>query len=252
MDQVVLVAALFAAVAVLYSAVGHAGASGYLAVMGLLSAAPAVMKPTALVLNLLVATIGTVRFAAARAIPWRLLWPFVVASAPLAFAGGGLSISDPLYRRLLGGVLLVAAVQILRVALRRKPLPDADTAPSPRPPPVVVALLLGALIGLLAGLTGTGGGIFLSPLLLLAHWADARRTAGASVAFILVNSFAGLAGNVASVGHLPAALPVWAAAVVLGAALGAGLGARRLGGRTLRALLALVLALASAKLLLTP
>lgn len=259
MDSPWLVAALFAAVAVLYSAVGHAGASGYLAVMSLMSATPGVMKPTALVLNLLVATIGTARFAAAHAVPWRLLLPFVAASAPLAFVGGGIELPDPVYRRILGGVLVLAAVQILRVAFRRgAPAgkePPTATAAEPgatRAPSLPVALACGAGIGLLAGLTGTGGGIFLSPLVLLAGWADPRKTAGAAAAFILVNSLAGLAGNVSSVGRVPAALPIWAGAVVVGAALGAGLGARRLGGRSLRALLAVVLVMAGAKLLLTP
>ena len=229
--------------ALLYAAVGHAGASGYLAAMALVGVAPEAMKPTALLLNLVVASLGTWRFARAGHLPWRTLRPFLLGSVPLAVAGGAWQLPGTLYRPAVGGVLLLAALLLLRR------LPEA--CPAASPPHAGVAVAAGAGIGLLAGLTGTGGGIFLSPLLLLHGWAGARATAGLSAAFILANSAAGLAGNLASTRHLPAGLPGYVLAVGLGGLAGSQLGLRHLSPLALRRAVAVVLAVAAAKLLLT-
>ena len=244
MEQTVVVAVLFAAVAVLYSSVGHAGASGYLAVMGLAGVEPGLMRPTALVLNILVASIVVVRFARAGQIDSRALLPFVVASVPLAFLGGLIVLPGAVYKPLVGVVLLVAAVRFFTTAGR-----SADDERTVRVP-AVPAMGIGGGIGLVSGLTGTGGGIFLTPLLLIVGWAGARQAAGLSSGFILANSLAGLAGNVASVGIMPGTLAIWLPAVAVGGLVGSQLGARRFSPPAIRRALALVLVLAALKLIL--
>ncbi len=231
--------------ALLYSSVGHAGASGYLAAMALCGVAPAVMKPSALVLNVLVAAIATVQFYRAGRFSFPLFWPFAVASVPLAFVGGALTLPGIFYRPAVGLVLLFAAYRLLCVPR------EADEKPETKAVPLYSALASGAGIGLLSGLTGTGGGIFLSPLLLFMGWAETRESAGVSAAFILVNSIAGLAGLLTGLVVLPRAVPLWAVAAVSGGLLGSGLGSRYLKSHVLRRLLAAVLVVAGAKLILT-
>jgi uncharacterized protein len=228
--------------AVLYSSVGHGGASAYLAVMALFGIPPLVMKPAALVMNLGVAGAGTVRFAAASLVPWRLLLPICAGSIPAAYVGGLIEIPMRSHRLLLGAVLLVAAG---RLAIR-------FSADALRPPPPFAALIaIGVVFGFVAGLTGVGGGIFLSPLLILARWEETRKTAGASAFFILVNSAAGLAGHLAGGGSIPAAAAPLTAVALAGGLLGSWLGARRLVPVTLRRILAAVLVVAGGKLLLS-
>lgn len=246
-DGLLLLSFAFFAVAVLYSSVGHAGASGYLAVMALASFAPAVMRPSALVMNILVASIATARFYRAGCFSWRTFWPFAVTSIPCSFVGGTLTLPSVVYKQVVGAILITAAVKLAtdaarQVEVERKP----DGAPEP---PLFAALAWGAGLGLLAGLTGTGGGIFLSPLLLFLGWAETRKTSGVSAAFILANSVAGLAGNLASVRVLPDAIPWWCGAVAVGGLIGAELGAKRLATRWLRVLLSAVLVIAGLKLI---
>jgi hypothetical protein len=234
------------AVAVLYSSVGHAGASGYLAAMALLGVAPAAMRPTALALNILVATIAAWKFRRAGHFSWRLFWPFALTSVPMAFLGGRIALPVEIYRSAVGVVLLASAYRLIRPAPAR-----SEREPFEAPPAVPVALALGAVLGFLAGLVGVGGGIFLSPLLLLMGWATIRPTAAVSAAFILVNSAAGLLGNAASVQALPREIPIFLLAVAVGGWIGAELGSRKLPPLAVRRLLAAVLVLAGAKLLLT-
>ncbi len=209
----------------------------------------AVMKPTALVLNLLVASVVTVRFHRAGLIEWRTLAPFVIGSAPLAFVGGGISLPGNVYRVLVGMVLIVAAARLLQTAIQAVTGPVVGEPPA-RPRHPLLAVAVSAVIGLLAGLTGTGGGIFLTPVLVLSGWVEVRTAAGMSAAFILINSAAGLAGNVASVQSVPAAVPLWGMAVLAGGFIGSELGSRRLGTPVMRGLLAVVLLVAGAKLIL--
>lgn len=245
MEQALVVAALFLAAALLYGMVGHAGASAYLAVMGLAGLDPDVMKPTALTLNILVAGIVTTRFARAGFVKPVSALPFLAGSVPAAFIGGALTLPDEVYRPLVGAVLLFAAVRFGVTAGR----PAEEFAPRA---PVTAGVASGAVIGLLAGLTGTGGGIFLTPLMLAAGWAGTRFAAGTSALFILANSVAGLAGNFGSVGSLPPELPVWLGAVAVGGAIGAELGSRRLPAPWVRRALAAVLLIAGLKLILLP
>jgi uncharacterized membrane protein YfcA len=213
--------------------------------MALVGLAPATMRPTALALNILVATIVTVRFHLAGHVAWRSLVPFVVASIPAAFIGGTLVLPSNLYKPIVGVVLIFAAVQLFRSARQAAAIDQPPTRV-----PVLPAALAGAAIGLLAGLTGTGGGIFLTPLIILAGWAGARVAAGISAAFILANSISGLAGNIAALGALPAELPFWLGAVAVGGLVGSELGARRFSTTNLRRALSLVLVIAGLKLIL--
>ncbi len=240
-----IVGGLIFLAAQLYPSVGHAGASGYLAVMGLCGVSAAVMKPTALTLNILVASIATVRFCRAGCFSWPLFWPFALPAVPAAFVGGAVTLPGQVHKPAVGVILLFVASRVLRAA------PAASTTVTPGGPvPLPAALASGAGIGLLSGLTGTGGGIFLTPLLVLMGWADAKRSAGVSAAFILANSVAGLAGRLSSLAALPGAIPYWAVAAGLGGILGAEFGSRRLGNVTLRRLLAVVLIIAGLKLVL--
>ena len=243
--ELILTGLIFLAAA-LYSSVGHAGASGYLAAMALFGLAPEVMRPTALALNILVASLAVYRYTRAGQNDWRLLAPFAVASVPAAFLGGLIHVPSEIYRPLVGVILAISAVQFVRTA---RTAVAADRATSPPLP--AVALASGAGLGLLAGLTGTGGGIFLSPLLLFMHWAETRKASGVAASFILVNSIAGLSGTAFTLGALPGALPVWAAAALLGGLIGTQLGTRLLPIPGLRLVLAAVLMVASAKMLLT-
>jgi hypothetical protein len=239
-------AALFFLVATLYSSVGHAGASGYIASMALLGFAPAQLRPTALALNLLVGGIGLIRFWRGGHVRWRNVLPFVLASAPVAFFAAQIELPKETYSMLLGVVLVVAAIGMFRSAARA----DAqDIAAAGQRVPWLPGLLIGATIGLLSGLTGTGGAIFLTPLLLFAHWMPTREASGTSVAFVWINSLTGLAGLLHATGTLPAALPMWLMAVAAGALLGTQLGLRWLPVAKLRLVLGVVLLIAAAKLL---
>jgi uncharacterized membrane protein YfcA len=231
--------------AALYSSVGHAGASGYLAVMALMGIAPTVMKPTSLVLNILVASIATIRFYQAGAFSWGIFWPFAAASVPLAFLGGAITLPGYIYKPVVGVVLLFAAYRLFRLSGAMQEAPAEQTLP------LAPAVASGAGIGLLSGLTGVGGGIFLTPLLLFKRWAQTRKAAGVSAAFILVNSIAGLAGAASSLQHVPGTIPVWAGAVLVGGLVGTEFGTRRLDNIMLRRLLAVVLVIAGLKMMLT-
>jgi uncharacterized membrane protein YfcA len=211
--------------------------------MALVGVSAEVMKPAALVLNVLVATIATVRFYQAGYFSWATLWPFVAGSIPMSFVGGAIQLPGNVYKPIVGAVLLFAAARLVVSTYRRAATPHHRA-------PLWIAGLAGAIIGLLSGLTGTGGGIFLSPLLLLMGWADMRHTAGVSAGFVLVNSISGLAGNLASVQFLPAEIGWWAIAAGAGGAIGAELGSRRLAPATLRYLLAAVLVVAGGKMIL--
>ena len=234
----------FFAVALLYSSVGHAGATGYLALMTLVGLAPEVMRPTALLLNLAVASIAVIRFARAGQLPWVLLPPLLAASVPAAYVAGSLNIPDQIYRPLLALVLIVAAIRLAAGARA-----DTSIARTAHPPRTVMSLVVGGAIGLLAGATGTGGGVFLTPLVIARRWATARAAAGLSASFILGNSLAGIAAKPAALTLLPETMPLALLCAAAGGLLGSELGARRVSLITLRRLLAAVMAIAAIRLL---
>jgi uncharacterized membrane protein YfcA len=239
-----LLGALFFAAAVLYSSVGHGGGSGYLAAMALLGMPPAVMRPTAQVMNIGVAAISLYKFARAGGFAWRLFLPFAITSVPMAFVGGRIRLPIAWFGVLVGVVLLFSAVRLFAETLQA----DSQSRLVRGPPPAALAMLVGAAIGLLSGLTGVGGGIFLSPLVVLMGWSTVRDSAAPTAAFILVNSIAGLVGQLTRQPALPEALPYWVVAVLVGGLIGATLGARRLGNTGLRRALAAVLLVAGAKM----
>jgi len=244
----IALAVMFLVIAALYAAVGHAGASGYIATMALFGIAPETIKPTALALNILVGVIGCFRFARARLIPWRDVWPLVIGGMPLAWFGAALPLAPHVYKRLLAALLLWAAIELARTASR---VGIAEASTPLRRLHWVGGLVIGAAIGIVAGLTGTGGAIFLTPLLLFGRFATTRIAAGTSIVFVLANSLAGLA-SISWQGDLPSswpqAMPVWAAAVAIGALIGTALGRGGLGTPNLRRVLALVLLVAAGKL----
>ena len=241
-SETLVIAILFFVAAALYASVGHAGASAYLAVMGLFSFAPGVMKPTALALNILVAAVATLKFYQAGLFSWSFFWPFAIASVPAAFIGGAIALPAQWYKIVVGVVLLYAAAWMFRSSFKPQ-------APAATGPPRWAALLTGAAIGFLSGLTGVGGGIFLSPLILYLGWADTRSTSGVAAPFILVNSIAGLLGHLSSVDQLPTNIPLWGAAALLGGWIGASYGSKHAPPPVLRQLLSIVLVVAGAKLI---
>jgi hypothetical protein len=245
MEMAALLLGLIFLVAVAYSSVGHGGASGYLAVLSFFGLAPAAMAPSALCLNLLVAGTSFSSYWRAGHFVFRLLWPFLLTSIPFAFFGGLTRVSPRSYMLLLAVVLLFAAYRLLAV------IPLKQEESFVRVPSLWVALPVGAGIGFLSGIIGVGGGIFLSPLLILLPWADAKRTAAASAAFIWLNSLAGLYG------HLLRKTIDWpgllwlVGAAFAGGVLGSYLGSRRFRGVWLRRILGVVLLVAMVKLLRT-
>jgi uncharacterized protein len=242
-SETIAIAFLVLIGAALYASVGHGGASSYLAVMGLFSLSPDTMKPTALALNILVAGVATTKFYRAGLFKWELFWPFAVASVPAAFVGGATMLSARVYKILVGVVLLYAALWLFRSSLR-------PTAKDTHAPPFWAAIISGLAIGFLSGITGVGGGIFLSPLLLYMAWSETRATSAVAAPFILVNSIAGLLGHLSSVAQLPANIPVWGAAALIGGWIGATYGSKRAPAPVLRQLLSVVLIVAGAKLVL--
>jgi uncharacterized membrane protein YfcA len=210
--------------------------------MTLFGLSVATIRPIALILNILVATLGTVQFWRAGHFSWRLFWPFALLAVPAAFLGGYIHFPILILRLLLGLVLLISAARLFM---------QRDDPRRVAAPPLPVAISFGASIGFLSGLTGTGGGIFLTPLLLLARWARAKQVAAVSALFIFVNSFAGLCGYFVSNHSVPPlALPL-ALAAISGGAIGSYLGSRRFPVKALLRLLAIVLVIAGAKLIFT-
>src|SRR3954452_11790995 len=231
-----------AIVAFLYSSVGHAGASGYIAVMTLCGLTATFIRPTALVLNILVATIGSFQFWRAGYFSWRLFWPFALLAVPAAYLGGYLSVPASILKIVIGLVLVFSAA---RLFFRHGDPPDVAA------PAIPAAIAIGAGIGFLSGLTGTGGGIFLTPLLLFCHWATIRGAAAVSALFIFVNSIAGLVGFISSGRPVPQFAWILGTAAVIAGTLGSYLGSRRFPVRTIAIILATVLVLAGCKLIFT-
>ena len=239
-----VLAALLLLAAILYSSIGHAGASGYLAAMALVDISPAVMKPTALGLNILVAVIATTKFYRMGFFSWRLFIPLAITAIPLAYIGGGLNLPSAIYKPIVGIILIYAAWRSFNTAKNASEY-EVKTAP------LSLLLFVGGVLGFLSGLTGVGGGIFLSPLLLFCRWAPVKIISGVAAAFILVNSIAGILGVVSASTQFHPALPIWAIIVVIGGYVGAECGSKHLSSPVLQQLLALVLLVAGVKMIAT-
>jgi uncharacterized membrane protein YfcA len=242
-SHVALVAAVFL-LAIVYSSVGHGGASGYLAAMAFFGLAPEAMKPAALVMNLAVTALLVARFWHRRMLEWRLILPFIVLSVPFAYLGGAWRIDAAWYRWLVALALATAAFWLFA---------NPKDRPALRMPSVLAALPTGAGLGLLSGLTGVGGGIFLSPLLLAMRWADMRMSAGVAAVFIFVNSAAALAGFAGTGGRWTLPVPLWllAGTAAAGGAIGSAFAAHGRAASWLRAVLGLILLLAAAKMIVS-
>lgn len=234
---------LFFLIAVLYSSVGHAGASGYLAVMALLSFAPDAIKPTSLILNVVVAGIASWRYLRAGCFSRKVFWPLAAIALPLAFIGGRVELPARVFA-IAAGVFLIASALLMAWRAWRRPEEREH-----RPMPFTASLAVGAPIGFISGIIGVGGGIFLSPVLIQGRWAALRDVSGISALFILVNSLSGLAGRMSTGLELHPFLPWWLMAVVIGGLLGSWLGVSRFGARAILVALFLVLMTAGVKLL---
>jgi uncharacterized membrane protein YfcA len=240
-ESLLLLMLAVAVVALLYSCVGHAGASGYIATMVLAGVSATVIRPTALLLNIFVACIGAFQFWRAGHFSWRLFWPFAAFSIPLAFLGGRISLPTHWLKVLLGLTLLYSALRFFI-----QPKEESEI----REPSLVTALGVGAVLGLLSGLTGTGGGIFLTPLMIFMRWGKTKTVAAVSVVFILLNSISGLLGVISSGNALPSLAWRLIPAAILGGTIGSYLGSKRFSPVVIKRILSAVLILAAYKLIL--
>ncbi|RPD49195.1 sulfite exporter TauE/SafE family protein [Paracnuella aquatica] len=243
MELTILFLVLLLCVAFLYASVGHGGASGYLALMAIFSVAPEVMKPTALLLNLFVSVVAFVQFYRGGHFNTKLFLPFALASIPFSFIGGLIVVDGQVYKHILGLLLLVPIVRFL--AFR-----NGEEGES-KAPNIGLALFIGSIIGFLSGLIGIGGGILLSPVILLLGWAGQKQTASVSALFIFVNSLAGLGGQLVKGVQFSTDMYLYVAVAFAGGLGGAYYGSMRLPQQSLKRILALVLLLASYKLLFT-
>jgi len=234
---------LLVLVAFLYSSLGHGGASGYLALMAFFSFAPEMMRPTALLINIFVSLIAFVQYYRGGFFKWNLFWPFALASFPAAFIGGMISVDVGLYKKILAVLLLFSVVRLLGIKFK--------TATFDVKQNVFLALLIGAIIGLFSGMIGIGGGIILSPIILLLHWADMKKTAAVSALFIFVNSLAGLAGLFTKGFEFKTEMGLMIVLALLGGILGSYFGANKFKSEFLNKILAIVLIIASLKLIIT-
>ncbi len=237
--------AVFLVIALVYASVGQAGASGYIAVMALFGFAPLVMKTTALALNLLVAGIGTILFLKAGRLSWQNVYPFALLGFPFSLLGGAIQLPEQIFYPVVGAVLVLSALEMARSALRKQAAVTTDQIA----PPFYAALATGAVIGFVSGTTGTGGGVFLAPVILAMNWGTARQTAATTAVYNLMNSAAALLGAYAHWDQLPAPLPWWIASVAFGGTVGALIGSRYLSDRWLRGVLAVLLLVSGLKLL---
>jgi uncharacterized membrane protein YfcA len=228
-------------VAFLYASVGHGGASGYLALMAIYGLAPKVMKPTALLLNLFVSLTGFIQFYRGNYFKKQIFFPLALASIPMSFVGGMILVDENIYKRILGVLLLFPIVRLL--FFRNTDVKDM------RSPNLYISLALGGSIGLLSGMIGIGGGIILSPALLLLKWTDQKQTAAISALFIFVNSIAGLAGQYTKGIHFNTGMLWYVAIAFAGGLCGAYFGALKFNQNILKNMLAFVLCLAAYKLL---
>ena len=243
MESLILFYILLFLVAFLYSSVGHGGASGYLALMALFSITPDVMKPTALLLNLFVSLTSFIQFYRGKHFNWKIFLPFALTSVPMAFVGGLISVDDYVYKKILGLLLIIPIVRFLFFGnIKVEEIKKAN---------FILSLIIGACIGFLSGLIGIGGGIILSPVLLLLKWADMKKTAAISAIFIFVNSLSGLAGQLQKGINFSTDMYAYVAVAFVGGLCGAYFGSLKLNQNFLKYLLAIVLIIASYKLLFT-
>ncbi len=242
--ELLFVCLLFFVTATLYSSVGHAGSSGYIAIMALLSFAPENIKPTSLILNIVVAIIASIKYIKEGYFDKKMFFPFIIFSIPMAFLGGYITL-NPKYFKLIAGLFLVISAVLMMVRQNSRSGGSAI-----KKMPFHYGLGIGGAIGLISGLIGVGGGIFLSPIIINANWASIKNTSGISALFILCNSLAGLSGHLTGLNKIDQNIIYWIAAVVLGGLLGSHLGTVKLNSKIILILLFIVLLMAGLKFLL--
>lgn len=243
MDVTITFYLLLVVVAFLYSSVGHGGASGYLALMAFFSFAPETMRPIALLLNIFVSLIAFIQYYRGGHFKWNLFWPFAIASFPAAFIGGMITVDVGLYKKIVAVLLLFSVIKLLGFNVKNNEIRIKQN--------LFLALLIGAIIGLFSGMIGIGGGIILTPLILLLHWADIKKTAAVSALFIFVNSIAGMAGIFAKGFEFKTDIIIMIILALTGGILGSYYGANTFKNTFLSKLLAVVLLIASVKLIFT-
>ncbi len=243
MDFIYLFYILLFLVAFLYASVGHGGASGYLALMAIFSIAPDVMKPTALLLNLFVALTSFIQFYRGGSFRWSVFWPFALLAAPMAYFGGKIEIDAHLYKKILGLLLLIPVVRFFFFSnIQVDETKQVNTG---------LAVIIGAIIGFLSGLIGIGGGIILSPVLLMLKWANMKQAAAVSALFIFVNSLTGVRGQMGKGIHFTTDMYWYVIIAFLGGLAGAYFGAIKMKQVVLKYTLATVLLVAAVKLIVT-
>lgn len=240
MNEVLIPLAILV-IAFLYASVGHGGASGYLALLAILGFAPDMMRPSALLLNLLVSLVAFAQFARAGHYRFSLFWPFALASIPMSYIGAGIDLDPMIYTRVLAVCLLVAVARLLGVF--------GAWRTGTRNPNIPLALLIGATIGFVSGMIGIGGGILLSPVLLLLRWCTAKESAAVSALFIFVNSASGISRAWGGGEWLTPDVIGWVIAASIGGLIGSAIGAKHFSDLRLRQVLGAVLLFASIKLL---
>lgn len=241
MESIYIFYCLLFIVAMLYSSVGHGGASGYLALMAMYASSPEVMKPTALILNLFVSLTSFIQFYRGDHFKWKIFLPLAAASIPMAFLGGLIMMDASIYKKILGAFLFFPVIRFLFFAN----IPDTELKKSN----TLLSLVIGASLGFLSGLIGIGGGIILSPILLLLKWTNQKQTAAISALFIFANSLSGLAGQLTKGFHFSSDMLTYVAIAFAGGLCGAYLGALKFNQNVLKNTLAGVLMLAGVKLI---
>ncbi|OGH95894.1 MAG: hypothetical protein A2039_03205 [Candidatus Melainabacteria bacterium GWA2_34_9] len=246
LEQITISAILFFLIATLYSSVGHAGASGYLAVMSFMSFSSVIIKPTSLILNILVSLVASYKYISAKYYKWEIFWPFAITSMPFAFIGGYLNIDEKIFKIIAGIFLIISSILLI---LRRYIIKNSNNI---KKMPKLAALIIGAAIGFFSGIIGVGGGIFLSPILILLCWSSAREASGVAAIFILLNSITALLGKIYAVGEIPALLLGFSVpSVVIGGIIGATLGTKVIDKNAILTILSIILILAGIKMLVS-
>ena len=230
---------------VLYSSVGHGGASAYIAILALTGTPISIIKPIGLILNIVVSSIASFRFIKYKLFSLKVLVPVVSGSIPAAFIGGYISLPSELYKPLVGLILIVAGLQLIFSSLRNSKINKNEHVN------VYWAVFIGFCIGLLSGLTGTGGGIFLSPLIIFLGWTSIKGASGTAAVFILFNSISGLLGNISSVHSVPDEIFIYIFAVLMGTLLGTHLGIKKLNQLAVKKTLGVVIIIAGLKFIFT-
>jgi uncharacterized protein len=239
-SQIIFLLLLFA-VAFLYSSVGHGGASGYLALMGIFQFTPAVMKPTALVMNIIVSLVAFIQYSRTSPLNKKLFLFLIAGSIPAAFFGARLELDAELYKNILGVILLIPVIRLL-AAPKNEPIEKRDFD-------IFFVIIIGVVIGFVSGMIGIGGGILLSPIILFFGWAGMKQTATISALFIFLNSVSGFISLLTKGMAIEPSVYVWVLAAVAGGIIGSWYGSKKFENTLLKKILGVVLLIASIKLL---